>query len=967
MPSQKQVAAALDLISKRAANYEYFFEKLADPEWITPLWEHGLLQNPPSLMRNEQGAIFGAPAWPPSKFLIRMASKAPKEVLDVALKIETDNYFVMTDLTEAALSMPGLYAEEWAIKLCRWIDKEQFPLGFLEHTVGKLISHLAKEGYPENAIKLALSILAVLPDPRAERVKISKENSEKLPFMRLEPQVRLRHYNYEQILKQNVPDLAKAVPFETLGMLCTLLEKFITYSMNDVENQKPKDLSYISRPAIEDHPQNHDHEIKGALITTIRDVTMDICKLDRNQINKVIEVVEKHEWNVFKRIGLHLLRVIEDAPLHLIEERLLRKDYFDSAGVHHEYYHLLKKYFGHLSTVEQDQILKWIEQAKKLKKRIDNDPELTIEQREKSFKGWTYKKLYPIQEYLAGEWKERFSRLKEEIGEPDIPPDFLSWMDSGWIGSKSPRAAEELSEMSMDELVDYLKNWRPSGDWMAPTPEGLGSALGSLVAEHPDKFAEDIDRFMDRNMDPTYVRHLISGFCQAIEKGIILPYELVFKLCKWVVDQPREISGRILPDGLRDDFEMDIDWQHTRQEITRLFEKIFDDKLKLPYELRNSAWQIIEVLTNDPDPDLEYEEKYGGKNSDPLHISINSIRGKALHGVMRYALWVCRQIKDDILEKERRSPSFQDIPEVRTVLEYHIDIKKCPFALNQTDRAVFGQWLPQIIHLDTQWVRSNIGWLFPKEKKHKHLRDALWNTYLLYSGLYKQVYDVINDIYRMEIENLVNRATEEDSQERAETRLVEHIIVLYAWEKINLSEDDLVSLFFQTAPAGLTSHAMDFIGRGLFGSNPPEGAIIDMYKTLWSWRVEKAGGIEKIPDVELAAFGWWFASGLCGDDWAFPYLEKTLERTDIEHSKEDVFEHMSSIFKVYPSQSLRCLRLFIDKNNDPWFLAYQKEGGVWEILKQGLSHEDSIVHIDAEDIIHMLGAKGYLQYRELLK
>ena len=140
-----------------------------------------------------------------------------------------------------------------------------------------------------------------------------------------------------------------------------------------------------------------------------------------------------------------------------------------------------------------------------------------------------------------------------------------------------------------------------------------------------------------------------------------------------------------------------------------------------------------------------------------------------------------------------------------------------------------------------------------------------------------------------------------------------------------------------------------------------------MYKALWSWRVEKAGGTEKIPDAELAAFSWWFASGLCGDDWAFPYLEKTLERTDIEYSNYDVFEHMSSIFMTYPGQSLRCLRLFIDKNNEPWFFDLEREEGVWKILEQGLSHEDSIVRNDAEDIVHMLGAKGYLQYRELLK
>jgi hypothetical protein len=76
---------------------------------------------------------------------------------------------------------------------------------------------------------------------------------------------------------------------------------------------------------------------------------------------------------------------------------------------------------------------------------------------------------------------------------------------------------------------------------------------------------------------------------------------------------------------------------------------------------------------------------------------------------------------------------------------------------------------------------------------------------------------------------------------------------------------------------------------------------------------------------------------------------------------------MRHVFKDYPEQSLRCLNLFIEKNDDPFFFLHRKREGVWRILEQGLAHEDIKIQKEAENIIHLLGSKGFLEYRELLK
>jgi hypothetical protein len=39
----------------------------------------------------------------------------------------------------------------------------------------------------------------------------------------------------------------------------------------------------------------------------------------------------------------------------------------------------------------------------------------------------------------------------------------------------------------------------------------------------------------------------------------------------------------------------------------------------------------------------------------------------------------------------------------------------------------------------------------------------------------------------------------------------------------------------------------------------------------------------------------------------------------------------------------RCLQLFIERNDDPWFFYPERKEGVWQILEQGLAHEDGLI------------------------
>jgi hypothetical protein len=378
------------------------------------------------------------------------------------------------------------------------------------------------------------------------------------------------------------------------------------------------------------------------------------------------------------------------------------------------------------------------------------------------------------------------------------------------------------------------------------------------------------------------------------------------------------------------------------------------------------VWAIISPLTDDSEPDVEYEKKYGGDNMDPLTLSLNTIRGKALHAVMYYAMWVYRNIKEDVWIKEHRTPSFKDMPEVLEVLDQHLDPN---VDCSQTSRAVYGQWLPQLVHLGPEWVTTNITRIFPREPKLKSLRDAVWHSYLLYGGqIHSAVTRTVMNIYREEALGLKGKQIGDKAYKSPETRLAEHVVLLYLWGEYGLEDNSLIDIFFKTAPSQLTAHAMDFIARDTYGAKVPVPAITERMKALWDWRVKRVGGPNKMSKEEMSAFGWWFASGQFDAAWAFRHLEETLKRTGIGRSNLQVFERMSVLFSGHPHEALRCLRLFIDRNDDPWFFrSPRKKEGARTLLEQAMNSTDAAIVEKAEEIIHLLGSKGYLEYRELLK
>jgi hypothetical protein len=247
------------------------------------------------------------------------------------------------------------------------------------------------------------------------------------------------------------------------------------------------------------------------------------------------------------------------------------------------------------------------------------------------------------------------------------------------------------SPSGYDRGLWNCRNIREIGVLLDVLVQGVGEDLRELLNE-VIRERRQRGRAAARGVDSTYVRGLITGLRDAVNKERPFSWAPVLRLCQWVVEQPVE-SG----DG--DTWERDRGWRFTRKAIADLLE----DGLRLtpaqvPFELRQEAWNVLLPLTSDPNHQAGAEEERA--ESEPATTAINMTRGEAMHALIRYAIWVKEHVKH-ARGRAKKKVGLSEMPEARSVLEAHLDLARDS---SLAIRSVYGQWLPSLVYVDPRWV-----------------------------------------------------------------------------------------------------------------------------------------------------------------------------------------------------------------------------------------------------------------------
>lgn len=886
----------------------YFFDRLENPEWVSALGKRGFFDGAPDPEPADEPGYVQFPPWPEGRYLVRMAPLAPLAVAEVLKRLPPSaNPWVTRVLLECVQALPSEQFQELAPQTAKWITSST-SAQFIDHFADEAaaaICRLMREGKVKQGLKAAKKLLSLKRRTRGSRVSPIDET---LPLLS-EPVGRISDWEYQEAAAKILPDLVDSAGLEGLELFSWLLGVAVRFSRPQDDESSDSDAhSYVWRPTIEDHPKNLDRGVRCVLVTAVRDAAVRLAKVSDESLQAVVEMLEA-KTRLHRRIALHVLTVVAGGA-EMAAERIANRDNFEEVGLKHEYCELLRARLGEAPPQVQRTFLDWVLAGPDLDGLRRFQEEMTgsaptPEDEAAYVDRWKRDWLSIAADHLSGDDAQEYEELVAKHGEA-MRPDRPLHLES-WVGPETPLTAEGMNEMSVDAVIEYLAAWEPADDtgWgFGPSMEGLGRTLQAIVADRADEFAAAANRI--KTLDPTYVRSFLSGLEAAVNSGTSLRWEQPIRLMASVLEHPFEVEDDTL------DRDRDPGWSWTRGHVASLIQQgVADRDNRIPYEMREAVWSVLDPLMRDPNPTPQDEAPVAGYSSmDPYTQSINTNRGKAMHAVMAYALWCRRELEARDIDT---AAGFDLIPEVRTVLDEHLDPEADP---SLAVRAVYGKWLPWLILLDGDWVAANSARILPGAAELAVLRDAAWNTYIGWCHPFNQAYDALQLEYEAAVERVPSEGTVDfTGNERADAKLGEHLVTFH-WR--GCLQPGLLERWFERADDELAAEVMDFLGRSLNDTeediDPP---VLQRIQQLWDSRLAAIAQQPEVHQSEADAFAYTFASAKFDDDWSLASLEITLRPGSPRWSGHPVIERLAEIADTKPADATRCtLRMLTGAAND---------------------------------------------------
>ncbi|MBD2535491.1 hypothetical protein H6G97_41320 [Nostoc flagelliforme FACHB-838] len=948
-PSNQDIDYLRLKIPNSAFALGYFFEHLEFPTWLKPLRKAGFFANPPGMETDAYSGSFSFPAWPQSRYLIKVASHEPETVLKISkqlLDLGSNNISIYEDLSEAALEMPPNLAALWVKQAIGWLKQQTYLDVQLPDTFGKIIVYLTLGNQADTAIELTRELLAVLPN-NLDTVSLGR------------PVIRVDEHYYNKILSEYLPILSEHQPNAVLTLLCDLLERYLSLSSFLVrEGQINEDHSYYWSPRL-NRSLDNSYGIKSYLIASILDVIKRILELDKTKARDLLQKLQSYHWRIFDRVAIYLLQQFPEQASDIIVARLTERDRFEWLGnrfnYSHEHARLLQQQFKNLPGEAQNQIFQWLAEG-------PFALEVEEEKRDSYIKHWQRDWLSIIRDYISPELRQLYDQLVEEIGAPIS----LDSVDFGYsytvqIGSDSPRTGAELVQMAQDNihgLITYLREWEPSENLREKSRNDLAWELAEqVITPNPESFVSQIESF--KELDPVFMVWLLRGLKKALEnppsEQPLFSWQPVINFCTWMHENLHEISNNSTSSGYSD-------WSRICDAIIKLIKAglLANESNKIPLTHGSQVWKLLESTINDPQVTPGFTPQYQGSNMSAYEASYNTVRGKAMQAVVDYTLWIRRDANGN-----PTSQDFNDLPQVQQILEQHLDPQQDP---SSAIRAVYGNRFPHLYNLASEWALDNIDQIFPESPELQWMFEAAWEAYI-HNEVFLDIFSVLRKKYNHAIEQLSVRNPTSRQQSEAGQAFSGHLVCLFLWKEIDITESDgLLQKFFANASADLHQEFMRQISwKLLYGNLKLNEELRQRLQKLIEWRIAEANNstfpLEQASDLKY--FSWWFASGQFDNQWAIAKLLDVLKILKTVHHTSNFFESLERLASTLPQDVVRCLCVMADSNKArEWFLTYPAH--CHNILKAVLQSKDEAVQRLARDLINRLLPRNLGDYRDLL-
>ncbi len=903
-PTETQTKEVLDALRNKSLR-RYFFYELNNPAWVVPLKEKGVFLSPPEPIKLEKDMV-RYPVWEAGVYLARVAQHCPKEIVRIISKLShTENISAQVALVDAMLKIPIAHAIKVIPVLTQWLKQGyQF---YMYHRMGEFVVKLAKEEKWKDATELFLVLL-----------ELSKEQ-----------------YEIQETLKELVKNAEGAQIFKTLEFLEQSIDKAIIKSKEDKH-------SYIWRPSIEDHQQNIGaFGTKDLLISSTRDLLKKCIDGDTAKTKKKLKTYLRSKHEIYWRFAINAITQYPNIFKDLIYSTLKNEKYLFEDEVHHEYFELIKTGFPLLTNDEQKIFTALIKRGPK--EEINEDYKQC----------WVRDRLTIIEEHLDTETRRELNDIIDSYEKPEHP-EFRSYMRS-WVGPESPESQEALRERTPENLLNYLLTWKPPEERFAPSPEGLARDLETIVAENPEGYAKKAECFLDNDMRPVYCFHFLWGLRAAIGKGKGFSWEPVLTFCEKVIVKPDKLAEE----------QKEEDYNDVRCAVADLLQDAVSRKESaLPRELMLRARDILlsSKLLNNPEPTLEYENKY-----KPLDSSINTVRALTMHSLVKYA-----HARATLIRKAKEENDVETLDMLHAQDGNLEQVVKDAFEkkLNRniektlTIHSTYGRYFPLLHYIDKEWATKLVPRIFPTAANENKYWEIAWKAYVLFNPLYNQMYELLKEHYAKAVQGLKAKEVKESDEESR--RLAGHFMTVY-WRELEPLEDNksLLNAFLLNASDTLRGHCVWTL-RSVLKEIDKEAADWKRLRKYWENRLAAANSAEN-PDEyqhEIASFTLWFKD-LPEELYNISELvEQTTKYVKDSTDIRNLVDYISSKSNEYPLETAKILDTLVNETT-PMNLQSETTP-IKMILTDCIVCGGESENI-ARSIVHRFGELGIFEFKNLLE
>jgi hypothetical protein len=884
-----------------------------------------------------------------------MAETSPGEVAAAIEPVcfESNNPLVHQLLVDIAARLPSELAQDLTVRETAWVMKQESLFTLYPEKAAALVEHLAKSGEAKAALGFTAAMLEVrAPEQTHEGTPIRLEDgTTHLWKPSLDPEGKMEPVWSQAFLRRVMEPLLLAIPDRFVAFLAKNLNRAVSIHSSNQQDDSD-DYSTIWRSHLEysSHYKTLDETV-SALVEAIK----VLSNRGEDYAPVIMSALQPYTWPIFDRLrAFTLLRANNPDPAQLAQF-LNDSRRFEHASRNPEFIELLKKWATALPDGTLDEILRRIEAGPNLgsytyhlEHRVR--PENVESEKTSIVERWKLDWLYPLAAVLDETRKQQLDHLVEKYNPPTSKFGGSGVMQ---LEDQSPTDLESFKAMSIEALVNYLKEWTPPASghpFGRPSRAGVANTLREWVSEDPQHASELLESFLTTELDPAYITAILDSFTAALKTDKDFDVYPVARAVQWVAEHTDALT-----ESNGDGWAREATWNWAHMSAARFMTDLFLQEKRLDIARAAELFPVVHALCFLPRPTVEDEIEYKKDPSRHVSYALNTPRPVGVEAMIRYGRWIKLATPETEFTRASLAP-------VLKVLEQKFNAAEEPSA---AVREMLGMQFRMLAGLDIDWFKSVIPKLFPgKEgtlKEEKTLDRFAWNAYLQYGGTVHDMVPAMRKRYLMALKALQKN---DDPVHDIGRTLGSHLMQYYAHGVIEL-DDPLLVQFFTSASVKLRAQAVGDIGWSLGQEAAPLSAEIQarLMRLLESRTALLTGGSKEEAD-ELATFGWWLASGKFLDEWAIGQAIPILEYIRKLHPDFAVVEALNRLSTKYPYESVRIVHVLFEEDRDGWAIHGWNQY-LDDILKRALNDGD-LARKEAERMIELLVSKGFRGYRDLV-